>query len=177
MELDYAPEDEAFRAEIRSWLHENLPKGWFEPGFEMSNDERKKFNDEWPSKLFKGGWICATWPKEYGGKEGGNLGMAVIRDHLAAKGLGLHCDLQNEHSIVGNNPFVLMFKEFATNEQYDRYADDLLNGRMRTGYHLAAPGETVSRVGLTVQQALGIPISTWGTESNATKKSFSEVLA
>ena len=35
MELDYAPEDEAFRAEIRSWLHENLPKGWFEPGFEI----------------------------------------------------------------------------------------------------------------------------------------------
>ncbi len=40
--------------------------------------------------------------------------MAVIREHLAAKGLGLHNDLQNEHSIVGNNPFILMFKEFAT---------------------------------------------------------------
>ena len=29
--------------------------------------------------------------------------MAVIREHLARKGLGLHCDLQNEHAIVGNN--------------------------------------------------------------------------
>jgi hypothetical protein len=27
----------------------------------------------------------------------------VIREHLASKGLGLHCDLQNEHMIVGNN--------------------------------------------------------------------------
>ena len=64
MELTYAPEDELFRAEIRAWLQENLPKGWFDKGFEMSNDERKKFNDEWPSKLFAGGWICATWPTE-----------------------------------------------------------------------------------------------------------------
>src|SRR3546814_12336760 len=40
-------------------------------------------------------------PKAYGGKDGSNLWMAVIREHFAAKGLGLHNDLQNEHSIVG----------------------------------------------------------------------------
>jgi len=39
-------------------------------------------------------------PKRYGGKDGSNLWMAVIREHFAAKGLGLHNDLQNEHSIV-----------------------------------------------------------------------------
>src|SRR5690606_30031601 len=77
--------------------------------------------------------------KEMGGKGGSNLDMAVIREHLAAKGLGLHNDLQNEHSIVGNNPFILMFKEFATNAQYERFADDLLNGRIRTGFGLTEP--------------------------------------
>lgn len=50
-------------------------------------------------------------------------------------------------------------------------------GRMRTGYHLAASGETVTRVGLTVQQAMGLPIDSWGTESNETSKPFSEILA
>src|SRR3546814_12860998 len=49
-------------------------------------------------------------PKKYGGKDGSNLWMAVIREHFAAKGLGLHKDLQNEHSIVGNFPFVEMFE-------------------------------------------------------------------
>lgn len=66
--LTYTPEAEAFRKEVKSWLVANLPKGWFDKGFELSGDERKKFNAEWPSKLFEGGWICATWPKEYGGK-------------------------------------------------------------------------------------------------------------
>ena len=32
--------------------------------------------------------------------------MAVIREHLAHRGLGLHNDLQNESSVVGNFPFV-----------------------------------------------------------------------
>src|SRR6266699_7162309 len=35
-------------------------------------------------------------PAALGGSDGSNLGMAVIREHLAAKGLGLHNDLQNE---------------------------------------------------------------------------------
>ena len=61
-----------------------------------------------------------AWPAEYGGRGGSNLAMAVIREHLAAKGLGLHNDLQNEHSIVGNNPFVLMCPAFATPEQEAR---------------------------------------------------------
>jgi alkylation response protein AidB-like acyl-CoA dehydrogenase len=63
----------------------------------------------------------------------------VIREHLAAKGLGLHNDLQNEHSIVSNNPFVVMFKEFATAEQYERDASKLLNQTMSTAFGLTEP--------------------------------------
>ncbi|MDM7955239.1 acyl-CoA dehydrogenase family protein [Blastomonas sp.] len=68
-------------------------------------------------------------PKKYGGKDGSNLWMAVIREHFAAKGLGLHNDLQNEHSIVGNFPFVAMFEEFGTEEQKREF---ILGGFERT---------------------------------------------
>ncbi|MGE0828735.1 MAG: acyl-CoA dehydrogenase family protein [Hyphomonadaceae bacterium] len=80
-----------------------------------------------------------NWPKELGGKNGSQLWMAVIREHLAAKGLGLHNDLQNEHSIVANNPFVIPFKEFATKEQYERDAPKLMNGEMKTAFGLTEP--------------------------------------
>ena len=53
--MTYTPEAEAFRVEVKAWLVENLPKGWFDEGFEMTNEERKKFILEWPSKLFAGG--------------------------------------------------------------------------------------------------------------------------
>ena len=87
----------------------------------------------------EGGHLRYAWPTEMGGKGGSNLDMAVIREHLAAKGLGLHNDLQTEHSIVGNNPFILMFKEFATNAQHDKYGADLLAGKIRTGFGLTEP--------------------------------------
>src|SRR5438270_8739748 len=55
-------------------------------------------------------------PAALGGSDGSNLGMAVIREHLAAKGLGLHNDLQNESSIVGNFPPVLRVHNACTAE-------------------------------------------------------------
>jgi acyl-CoA dehydrogenase len=78
-------------------------------------------------------------PREYGGKDGSNLWMAVIREHLAAKGLGLHNDLQNEHSIVGNNPFVLMFRDFGAPEQQAEFIGGMLDGTRRITFGLTEP--------------------------------------
>ena len=51
-------------------------------------------------------------------------------------------------------------------------------GRMKTGIHFAAAkGEPVTRVSLTVQHALGLPIADFGTESNRTSKIIGEVMA
>ncbi|MSO73486.1 MAG: DUF1552 domain-containing protein, partial [Rhodospirillaceae bacterium] len=51
------------------------------------------------------------------------------------------------------------------------------NGRLKTGLHISAKGDPTARVGLTLQQALGVPVSTWGTESNQTSKTITEVIA
>lgn len=51
------------------------------------------------------------------------------------------------------------------------------SGKIKTGMHIAGNSETTSRVGLTVQQAMGLPVDTWGTESNRTSKPISELLA
>ncbi len=49
-------------------------------------------------------------------------------------------------------------------------------GRMKTGYHVQADGDTVTRVGFTIQQAFGVAASSWGTESNQASRPFTEVL-
>ncbi len=79
------------------------------------------------------------FPKAYGGKEGTNLGMAVIREHLAAKGLGLHCDLQTEHSIVGNNVGLLLMLEYGTEQQKAEWIDDLAEGRRGFAFGITEP--------------------------------------
>ncbi len=52
----------------------------------------------------RAGWLRYGLPASLGGRDGTNVDMAVIREHLAHKGLGLHNDLQNESSIVGKLP-------------------------------------------------------------------------
>jgi len=78
-------------------------------------------------------------PKKYGGKDGSNLWMAVIRDRFAQKGLGLHNDLQNEHSIVGNFPFVAMFEEFGTEAQKQEFIPGGFAGERRVAFGLTEP--------------------------------------
>ena len=51
------------------------------------------------------------------------------------------------------------------------------SGRIKTGYHIAGDSSAVTRVGLTVQQAMGIPVDKWGTGSMETQKPVSEILA
>ena len=75
-------------------------------------------NAEWEGLLRRmrdeadaAGFLRWHLPKRFGGQDGTNLGMAIVREHLARKGLGLHNDLQNENSIVGNFPTVLMMEK------------------------------------------------------------------
>jgi len=56
-------------------------------------------------------------PEELGGRDGSNLGMAVIREYLAERGPGLHNVLQQEAAIVGNFPIVKVLRENGTAEQ------------------------------------------------------------
>src|SRR5216684_3034517 len=79
-------------------------------------------------------------PSRYGGGDGSNLWMAVIREHLAAKGLGLHCDLQNEHSIVANNPFVLVLRDLGSPEQQQEFIDGMLDESRAFAFGLTEPG-------------------------------------
>ena len=85
-----------------------------------------------------GHWRFAA-PRKYGGQDGSNLWMAVIRDRFAQRGLGLHNDLQNEHSIVGNFPFVAMFEHFGTPAQQDEFILGGFEGERRVAFGLTEP--------------------------------------
>jgi heterodisulfide reductase subunit C len=78
-------------------------------------------------------------PKKYGGRDGTNLGMAIIREHLAANGLGLHCDLQNEHSIVSNHVGLLLMIEYGTDAQKEEFLDGLLAGTTGFAFGITEP--------------------------------------
>jgi alkylation response protein AidB-like acyl-CoA dehydrogenase len=124
MDLTYPPDAEQFRTEIRAWLEDNLPKGWFDDDFELSADDRKQFNEEWPSKLYEGGWICASWPKEYGGKGLSVMQNVVLSEEFARAKAPLRADFFGD-TLVG--PTIL---QWGSEEQKQHFLPKILKGEM-----------------------------------------------
>ena len=64
MRLEVTPEERAFRAQVRDWLHANVPRekrpleGWGLRDFDL----------QWQRRQYEGGWAGISWPKEYGGR-------------------------------------------------------------------------------------------------------------
>jgi alkylation response protein AidB-like acyl-CoA dehydrogenase len=125
MDLTYDAEAEAFRTEIRDWLEANLPAGWGSDDFDMSAQERAAFNETWPHKLYEGGWICATWPQEYGGKGLTTMQGVVLAEEFARLKAPLRADFFGD-TLVG--PTIL---QWGTEEQKQEFLPRILNGTMR----------------------------------------------
>ena len=125
MYLTYPTESEDFRAEIRQWLQSNLPDGWFDDGFELDGPGRHEFNATWPQKLFEGGWICATWPEEYGGKGLTTMQGVVLAEEFAAAKAPMRGDFFGD-TLVG--PTLL---QWGTEEQKKEFLPGILNGTTR----------------------------------------------
>jgi len=116
----------------REWARTDFDNGGLpRPEWEELLREAKRRAD-------KAGHFRFALPSEYGGQDGSNLAMAIIREHLARKGLGLHNDLQNEHSIVANYPQILMLRDFARPEQ-KHLIQDALDGKFRATFGLTEP--------------------------------------
>ena len=72
MDLTWSPGEDAFRAEARAWLTENLA-AWREScgGEPASGDTRAGFDQHlrWEQRLFAGRWAAVSWPEAYGGRD------------------------------------------------------------------------------------------------------------
>jgi acyl-CoA dehydrogenase len=115
---------------------------WARTDFEAGGTPRKEWEDllgEMRRRADRAGWLRLALPAEYGGRDATNLEMAIIREHLATKGLGLHNDLQQESSIVGNFPTVLMMRDFGTPEQRAEWMPGFLDGTKRLAFGLTEP--------------------------------------
>ena len=157
MNFDIPPEIAAYLEELDDFIEREIKP------LEQQNDNIRFFdhrredartdwergglpNEGWEQLMFearrradKAGHYRFALPKEVGGKDGGNLAMAIIREHLAAKGLGLHNDLQTEHSIVGNSVGVLLMMNYGTPAQKEEWVEGMLRGEKGFAFGITEP--------------------------------------
>ncbi|SNT51293.1 Acyl-CoA dehydrogenase [Actinomadura meyerae] len=131
--LEEADDNRRFFDHRREWARTDFERGGTaRPEWEELLAEAKRRADA-------AGFYRYGLPAELGGQGGTNLEMAVIREHLAHRGLGLHNDLQTEHSVVGNLVFVELLHRFGTPEQRGRFVEPSIRGESGLAFALTEP--------------------------------------
>ncbi|MGY0541430.1 acyl-CoA dehydrogenase family protein [Nocardioides sp. YJ-D4] len=87
----------------------------------------------------KAGFYRYPLPTALGGQAASNVAMAMIREHLARRGPGLHAELSHEASVVANLPLALVLHEYGTDEQKEQYLERLCSGEMEMAFGLTEP--------------------------------------
>ena len=134
MDFAYSPADEAFRAELRGWLDDELPKflaEWSDPAEGddevvdvttnagvMRQMERRR---AWQRKLNEGNWAAITWPAEWGGRDASVTEAMIYSEEMAkARTPGIY----NANGLWQIGPMVI---KWGTDEQKNRWIPNILN--------------------------------------------------
>ena len=76
MDLTYSPTEEAFRAEVATWLKANVPDTK-EGTYDLTRMKA------WQRSLHGAGYLAMSWPKEYGGPGRTPMEQAIVNEELA----------------------------------------------------------------------------------------------
>jgi alkylation response protein AidB-like acyl-CoA dehydrogenase len=127
MDFAYEPEDDAFRAELRAWLDENLTKFFAEYGDEGVEDGRTGImgamdrRRAWQRRLNEGRWAAITWPSEWGGRDATVMQSVIYSEEMArAKTPGIY----NANGLWQIGPMII---RWGTDEQKERWLPGILD--------------------------------------------------
>jgi len=84
MEIDLGPQARAFRDELREWLTENRPEGIddsLSPQVLMYRGGPAV--QAWTKRLADAGYMCVSWPKEFGGRGLSGVEVAVMNEEFS----------------------------------------------------------------------------------------------
>ena len=132
MDLNFTPEELAFRAEIRQWVAENLPKDLSHKVFNslrLSEDDIRR----WARILGSKGWLGYGWPKQFGGP-----GWTAIQKHLFEE----ECALAGAPRIMPFGPVMVapVIMAFGTPEQHKRFLPGIADGSVWWSQGYSEPG-------------------------------------
>ena len=122
MDFEYTSEEQAFREEVRDFLQQNLlPKA----------ERDKSFLPGWLKKVRARGWVGFSWPREFGGSDGGLIEQTILKEEMAlAKAPPLGTSFMG---LAWVGPGII---QYGTQEQKQRFIPDILDSKVSwcTGY-------------------------------------------
>ena len=132
MNLDFSPEDVAFRQEVRQFIAENYPKALREKQ-ERGEALNKEDYLSWHKILAKKGWAAPSWPKEWGGTDWTPTQKYIWSEEQArAETLAV--------LPFGVNMLGPVLYTFASQEQKERFLPGIYNGEVWWCQGYSEPG-------------------------------------
>jgi hypothetical protein len=132
MDLAFTPEEQAFREDVRAWVHANLPA---DIQHKVRNALRQTREDmqRWAKILGKKGWLGHGWPKEFGGP-----GWNAVQKHLFEE----ECALAGAPRVVPFGPVMVapVIMAFGNAEQQQRFLPGIASGEVWWSQGYSEPG-------------------------------------
>ena len=132
MDLNFTPEELAFRQEIRDWVARNLPE---DISHKVRHSLRLSREDlqRWARILGQQGWLGWGWPREFGGP-----GWNAVQKHLFEE----ECALAAAPRVVPFGPVMVapVIMAFGSPEQQRRFLPGIASGEVWWSQGYSEPG-------------------------------------
>lgn len=145
MEIDLGPQAAAFRDELRQWLEANRPDGLDGEDARTLMALGSPAVQEWTDTLHEAGYMCVSWPKEFGGRGLSGLEVAVLNEEFARAGVPRITRGMGE-SLVG--PSIIVH---GTDEQKAHFLPRIIDGTDRYCQGFSEPDAGSDLAGLTTR--------------------------
>jgi alkylation response protein AidB-like acyl-CoA dehydrogenase len=134
MRLQYAPEDEAFRAELVSWLEANRPSESAVRAPKLSSADMPEWLRDWQRKLFDTGWLVPGWPPELGGRNATATQQMIYFEEMASR------EILRSANPQGLGIIAPSINDYGTPEQKERFLLPTLRAEISWCLGMSEPG-------------------------------------
>jgi alkylation response protein AidB-like acyl-CoA dehydrogenase len=134
MRLQYAPEDEAFRAELVEWLEKNQPSDEQFRAPKESSADITEWAREWQLALFEAGWLVPGWPPELGGRNATATQQMIYFEEISKREIIRSANPQGLGIIAPS------INDYGTPEQKERFLLPTLRAEISWCLGMSEPG-------------------------------------
>jgi alkylation response protein AidB-like acyl-CoA dehydrogenase len=131
MDFGFTEEQDKFRQEVRSFLEDEIKKGYWEPACDAWI---QGFDTKFTKRVAQRGWIGLTWPKEYGGRGLSYVVRLILTEEMLRYGAPAACHWFADRQIGGS------IVTYGTDEQKKEYLPKLIRGEKIFTLALTEPG-------------------------------------
>jgi alkylation response protein AidB-like acyl-CoA dehydrogenase len=84
MDLEFTPDEEQFRHQLRRWLEENVPLSGLRGADPNATRDRSAIDKAraWQRRLYDAGYVALAWPREFGGQELDAVRQSIVNEEM-----------------------------------------------------------------------------------------------